>query len=264
MLKHLLLHSFAMIFPHTSIITISALDWSRWDVSIWSLFFKSAFDTQCLISLLLSNKDKETGDNSDFRTSSSSLNPSYAGETQDLWVNYFCIEDFEFSSHDRFLTWFRGLDFILNWWMKSIWPACLELSSLLLSNLDAVVIIPLFIGNIFCIYVDKSFEISLKGINALLQTLSDASSIIFIIFSPPFCIFFMKFLWLWSCFSSHFVKIFQYLCSNGKATGPLLDYVWLQLTPTIHPGPFWYLINVVSMSRDNKSASWNDKLDLDV
>ena len=44
----------------------------------------------------------------------------------------------------------------------------------------------------------------------------------------PFASFFVEFLWLWSCFFSHTVKIFQHLCGNVKAIGPLLDYIWLQ------------------------------------
>ena len=68
---HEILHS----FPHSSIITTSALDWSHWDALIWSLFFKSTFDIECLISLVLSNKDNRTEDNSYFRTSYSSILP---------------------------------------------------------------------------------------------------------------------------------------------------------------------------------------------
>ena len=111
-------HEIPQSFPHPSINTTSALDWSRWDILIWSLFFNFAFDVECLISPLLSNKDKGTGDNSYFRTSSSSVSPSYAEETHDSWVNYFCIKDFDFSSLDRFVAWFHGHDFILNRWMK--------------------------------------------------------------------------------------------------------------------------------------------------
>ena len=143
--------------------------------------------------------------------------------------------------------------------MKSIWPACLELLSLLLSNLDGVVNIHVFIGNISWIYVDKTFEISLKGINGLLQILSDASLIIFIAFSSPFCFFFMKFLWLWYWFFSHIVKIFQHLWGNGKALAHFFTTFGFNVTPTIPPGPFTYLKNVVlvNMSDHISGVSWH-------
>ena len=122
--------------------------------------------------------------------------------------------------------------------MKSIWPACLELWSMLLSNPDGVVNIYLFIGNMPWIYVDKPFEISLKGINALLLSFSDANLIKFIASYFSFCFFFMKFLWLWSYVCSYIVKIFQYKCGNVKVIGPLLEYVWLQYNSCISSRTF--------------------------
>ena len=108
--------------------------------------------------------------------------------------------------------------------------------------------IHLFIGNISLIYVEKTLKISLKGINALLQSFSDASSIVFIGSSSPFCFFIIKFLWLWSCFFSHIVK---YLSGNMKAVDPLSDYVWLQCNSYNSYRAFPVVVLLVEVIRTN-------------
>ena len=67
-------------------------------------------------------------------------------------------------------------------------------------------------------YVDKTFEVFLKGINALLQSLSDASSIIFIASS----------LWKSYDIGLAFSLISSRSFNISVIMWIILDYVWLQ------------------------------------